>query len=300
MVQVPREGDGLTKMTWHIYLLANIIATVLRGFIEKKLVATIAPLVLVLYVSFWVLVFLVSFQVLTIGGLGVVYPDMVGVGVIFALALASYFSAIKISLSQTSVLAAFHVMVAMILSALFLGEWQLFHPYSVSGIKSLSGIGLSISAMWFLLVGHARGKIPTDAAWGRAILSYILLNGIGAFLSKAFLTTHDVLPMLVWQSAGTVVALLVLNVWKKNWLRLSLPLIGATFVNGLTFVLGTWLFFSALQLGPLSIVMPIQILSITILVALVGLVAFREFAAFTKTKLIGTILGIAGIVLLVV
>lgn len=291
-------------MTWHIYLLLNIAATVLRGFIEKKLVATIAPLVLVLYVSFWVLVFLVSFQVLRYGGFGVVYPGMVGVGVIFAFALASYFSAIKISLSQTSVLAAFHVMVAMILSAIFLGEWQLFNPHSASGIKSLSGIGLSVMAMWLLLVGHARGKIPSDAAWGRAILSYILLNGIGAFLSKAFLTTHDVLPMLVWQSIGTVVALLVLNVWNRNRLsaswRIALPQIGATFVNGVTFVVATWLFFSALQLGPLSIVMPIQIVSITILVALVGLVVFHEFAAFTKTKIIGTILGIAGIVLLVV
>jgi uncharacterized membrane protein len=257
-------------------------------------------LLVLLYTNVWVLVFFFLFYLLRYGSFPVIYPEMMVLGVVYVIVIASFFAAIKISLSQTIVFASYYQLVAMILSAVFLGEWNLFNPFIFSGQKTILGICLAFIAMVLLLRSDKKSKGKLEKKWLYYILVYIIFMGIATFWSKSFLIAHGPLETLCSQQITFVPVALAWCLLKKKKLAISSRNQLLSGVDGLVTVFAVVFFYQALKNGPVSFILPIQTLLLTIATMILGLVVYKESHMFTREKIIGLVVGIAGIIFLII
>lgn len=187
-------------MSWQLALFFNVIFATIRSTIEKKLVDRLDPLVVFFHTAFWSTVFFTLFYLLRHDSLPIIYPEMILFGVSVVLITGSYLAAIKISLSQTVVFGSYYIVVAMLLTTLFLGEWQLFDPAKISGQKTLIGVFLAFISLVFLLKSSSRKEAIMEQKWVFLIAVVIILNGVITFWSKSFLASHGPLETLISQS----------------------------------------------------------------------------------------------------
>lgn len=287
-------------MSWQIALVFNIIFATIRGFLDKKLVQKIDPFVLYFYVVFWGGIFFALFYFIRHSDLPIIYPPMIFLGVLYSFAVVAYLHAIKISLSQSVVFSPYSVLVSMLLSSLFLGEWQLFNLSTFLGQKTLSGVILAFLGLRLILVSHLKKEERLERRWFYFVTISTLLMGIGNFISKAFLITHGPLETLVSQTIGGVPTLLLLSLTTRRKLSLSFADHLLVMVNGSVMFFAVTFFYVALKAGPLTLILPIQTLILTVSLALVGLIIYQETHMLTKEKLIGLVVGIIGAGLLVI
>lgn len=287
-------------MSWQIALFFNIIFATIRGFLDKKLVGRISPFVLYFYVFFWGGIFFALFYFIRHSDLPIIYPPMIFLGVLYSFAVVAYLHAIKISLSQSVVFSPYSVLVSMLLSSLFLGEWQLFNLATFSGQKTLSGVILAFLGLRLILASHLKKEERLERRWFYFVTISTLLMGIGNFISKAFLITHGPLEALASQSIGGVPTLLLLSLITRKKLSFSFTDNLLVMVNGLVMVFSVTFFYVALKAGPLSLILPIQTLILTVSLVLVGLIIYQETHLLTKEKLIGLVVGILGVVFLLI
>lgn len=287
-------------MTWQIPLFFNIIFGTVRSYLDKKLVDRIDPFLVFFYTSIWGTVFFLLFYFLRHLSFPTIYPEMIFLGVLITFAMCSYLAAIKISLSQSVIFTSYYLLLALILAAVFLSEWQLFNPTESSGQKTIVGGILAFISLFLLLSGGTKKEERLERKWLIYIVAFIILNAISVFWGKVFIADHGPLETLISQSLGALPAIYIINIIKKVKWPISRENHLLAAIDGLAVVLSVVFFYQSLKNGPLSLILPIQTLVGTMAVVLVGLFIYKETHMLTRQKTVGIVLGFLGVVLLVV
>lgn len=287
-------------MTWQIPLIINIIFATTRSYMEKLLVGKITPFMVFFYSVLWEAIFAIVFLLITAGRLPVIYPEMMMLGVLYGLGIGAYYEAIKINMSQSVVFSSYYILIPLILAAIFLGEWQLFDLSTSSGQKTIAGIILAFISMAMLLKGASKKEEKMEQKWVVLIGFNILINGIGTFWGKAFLVTHEPIEILFSQIIGGLLMLFAYNILKRNNFKIGAKYNKLLIFNGFMMLGAVLTYFTVIKMGPLTVVLPIQTLILTILMALVGLLFFDEAHNMNMRKMVGMGLGVVGVVLLMI
>ncbi|MBI3379978.1 EamA family transporter [Candidatus Gottesmanbacteria bacterium] len=286
-------------MNWQSALILSIVFAVIRGFLEKKLVAKVPPFLTFFYVVFWSTIIFLIFYFIRHFSLPVVYPEMMLLGILFAFGYGSFLEAMKINLSQSVIAASFYLLIPLVLSVFYLSEWKLFDPMTLVGQKNIIGILLTFVSM-YMFVKQDKKKGIINNKWLFFMIVDVILVGIGTFWGKTFIDSHGPLETLISQSLGGLPVLFIINVLKKENFKIGNFNQILAVIDGLVIVGTVTFFYVALKNGPLSVVLPIQTLVITIAITLVGLFAFKEAQNMTRRKIAGMVLGILGVVLLMI
>lgn len=287
-------------MPWLFPLIFNIIFSSIRNILDKRLVDRINPFVVFLYVSVFgqVIVLLVYF--LRHASLPAFYPEMMFLGALYSLIVGTYLYAIKINLTQTAVFTSYYLLIPMLLSAIFMGEWIYFDVRIPEGQRTIMGIILALISMFLLLHSKSKKEEKMEKTWFLLIGANILLNGIGTFWGKSFIGDHGALETMFSQGMGGIPVILIFLLIQKEKLKLSRSNLFLTFVDSVI-VSGQIIFYYAMvKAGPLAIILPVQTLVLTLAVVLIGLFIYNEAHFFTKAKFLGLIAGVVGVVLLMV
>lgn len=287
-------------MSWQIPLFLNIIFGTIRSYLDKKLVTKIDPLVVYFYVVFWLFFYLLIYYLLHFGIFPTVYPEMVAMGVLYAVAIGSYMKAIKINLSQSVVFSSYYLVIPMLLSSVFLGEWSFFNLKYFSGQKTISGLILAFISMFLILRSHTKKEAKLELEWVLLIITNIILNGIGTYWGKTFVNSHGLFDTIFSQCLGGIPTIMIINLFRGKKYSLALPDHLLIAFDGFIITLVVIFYYQAIRLGPLTLVLPTQTLLGTMAIALVGLIFFKEAQHFNKEKIIGLVLGIMGVGLLIV
>lgn len=287
-------------MSWQILLFINIIFVTFRSYLDKKLVGKIEPFIVFFYAVFWEGIFLTLLLFYFSGKFPVIYPEMMILGVLFGLGVGAYFEAIKINMSQSVIFSSYYMLISLVLSAVFLGEWRLFSLSEGSGQKTLLGVILAIVSMMMILKGSSKKEEKMEKKWVILIGFNILVNGIGTFWGKAFLETHEPIEALFSQVFGGILTLLIYNIIKRNNFHIRPKYHKFLVLDGLLMMVAVVAFYMVLKVGPLAVVLPIQNLVLTILMTLVGLIIFKEAHNMNMRKMVGMGLGVVGVVLLMI
>lgn len=287
-------------MSWQIALIFNLIFSSIRSYLDKKLVGRMDPFVLFLYTAIWSGIFFAVVYFIKNGLQLVIYPEMILFGPIAVLVTGSYLMAIKISLSKTVVFGAYYLIIPMILSAVFLGEWQLFDPSAGSGLKNIGGVILALTSLYFLLKTTSKKEEKLERKWLYLILFFIITNGVMTFWSKAFLVNHNPLETLISQTIGGVPMLILIMIFGRRKITTMKANQILMIIDGAAIFLAVVFFYATLKSGPATVVLPVMTLTSTIIVTMIGLIFYKEVEMFKREKLWGMVLGVLGVALLVV
>lgn len=287
-------------MSWQIAIIFNLVFSSIRSYLDKKLVGRLDPFVLYLYTFIWSGIFFTGVYFLRYGFSLTVYPEMLLFGPVSVMVIGSYLMAIRISLSQTVVFGSYYLIIPMVLSAIFLGEWQLFDPSTGSGLKNISGVILALISLYFLLKTSSKKEEKLEKRWLLFTLIYIIGNGFTTFWSKTFLASHGSLETLVSQTIGGAPIMLIIILLGKKQLKIAKTDSFLTAIDGLAIFLAVVFYYQTLKNGPATIVLPVMTLVSTIIVTMIGLIFYKEVQMFKREKLLGLILGIVGVGMLVI
>lgn len=290
-------------MTWQIPLFFNIICATIRGFLDKKLVEKVDPFLTYFYVVLWGTIFFELFYFLRHQSFPAIYPEMMLLGVLFSFSYGSYLMAVKINLSLSAVFASFYFLIPLFLAVIYLNEWQIFNPATASGQKIIAGVLLTFISMWLIFsdsVGKDSSKNKINKKWLVFSLVNIILAGIGTFWGKTFITNHGPLETLISQSYGGVPALFMINIIRRKKFQIERSGLTLSILNGLAAALSAVFFYIAFKNGPVTVILPVQTLALTVTVVLVGLVVFKESQNMTRRKIAGMVTGIMGVMLLMI
>lgn len=220
-------------------------------------------------------------------------------GVFYVIAFVAYFSALKISLSQSILFQSYSILVTIILAAVFLGEGKYFDLATTSGIKVVSGIILATVALWYLLhVGNQKEE-RLERKWFWDIFLTIIFLGVGSFASVSFLRQFTPVEILINQTNTMVVLLFVLIKAQRIKMSVAKKDFSLMFANSFFSIIAALAFFKILLFIPVAKLYPVQQVSLVMITIFTGVIFYKESKFFTGKRLIGMILGLGGILLLV-
>lgn len=218
------------------------------------------------------------------------------VGLINAFGNYCQWQASSLSLSRTVLFFPLMEVVAIVLAVIFLGEVILWNP------QLILGAGLCFLAMYLFRLPKSRNQEEENPGrkWLFFTLGIVLIFGIAGFLVKYFSFTISRGTFLMsWYVGAFLGSFPLLRLEKQNPIRISrekilmvlpvsIAILGALFALYWTYQLG----------GPVSLVLPIRGMFITIIPALVGLYLFKEKKGLSKREWLGFLAGIAGAILI--
>lgn len=287
-------------MSWQIALFFNIIFGTIRGYLDKRLVDRIDLVGFFFISSIWGTIIMLVLYILRHASLPVIYPEMIVLGGVYAIAIGAYLVAIKISLSQTAAFYPYSMVIPMILAALFLGEARLFDLGTFSGQKTILGLVLAFVALYLILKSGSKKEQKMEKKWSYAIIINSILIGGGTYYTKTFLASHGPLESLISQQLSILPILAAVAIYRKTNLSFSLNSQSLMFLDALVSTLGVIFYYIVIGGGPINLVLPAQTVILTITGILVGLFLFDEVHLFTKEKRLGLAIGVLGVIILLI
>lgn len=211
--------------------------------------------------------------------------------------------AVRINLSLSVVFASFYFLIPLILAVIYLGEWQIFNPSILSGQKIIFGVFLIFISMWLIFSDSTKGNNKSqnlNQKWLVFSLVNLILAGIGTFWGKTFIANHGPLETLISQSYGGLPVLFLINIIRRKKFQLGKSSQILSILGGLAATFNVTFFYIAFKNGPVTVILPVQTLALTVTIALVGLFIFKEAQNMTRRKISGMALGTIGVILLMV
>ncbi len=286
-------------MTWQILLVINLAAASVREYLNKKVADRVSPFVGLFYIFFFA-------QLMFYGSFFLFYHTfprldlpLAFTGIILFAGFVSYFAALKISLSQSILFQSYSILVTVVLSAVFLGESKYFDLHTATGLKVIMGTALSFVALWFLLHQKSKKQEQLEEKWFVYILSTVVFLGVGSFSAVFFIHRFTPLEVLINQDNVIVPLLLLFAVLRKEKVKIGRRMLQITGVNAVVSTIAAVAFYQALLTTPVAKFYPLQQLSLVIITIFTGVIFYKEKDLFSGTKLVGMVLGLAGMVLLV-
>lgn len=216
----------------------------------------------------------------------------------FINAFGNYFQwqASALSLSRTVLFFPLMEVITIFLAMTLLEEAVLWNA------QLIIGAALCFLAMWLFRLPATHGnkiKETLSRQWLVYTLGMVLIFGVAGFLLKVFaFTIPRGIFLLGWHVGAFVGALLILWLEKSSpkqftkanliiVLPVSFAIWGALLVLYLTYQLG----------GPVSLILPIRGMAITIIPVLLGWFVFKERRGLSKREWLGFLAGITGAIL---
>jgi len=285
-------------MSWQILLAINLVFATVREFLSKKNANRLDPIIASFFFSLFTGILLIGYQLAVKGSWPRWDLSIMFSGLIFVAALISYFAAVKISLSQTILFQSYSIVVTILLSAIFLGEGQYLNIATSLGQRVIGGILMAFSALWFLLHEGGSKEQRLEKRWVGYILVHILTGGIGTFISIGL--ARKILPAEVFsnQSVAIVVLLGILMMWKKLPILQPKKVMQSLFLQSFAGTVALLSFYEALIQEAVALVYPVQQVSLVVITMIIGIVVYKEQRVFSGKRLVGMVLGMAGIILL--
>ncbi len=240
----------------------------------------------------------ITYAVLT--GKADISSTLILVGAVgFINAFGNYFQwqASGLSLSKTVLFFPLMEVMTIVLAIIFIEESIFWNP------QLILGAGLCFLAMWFFRLPKGKGKNTTSEILSRKwlffTLAMVVIFGVAGFLVKFFsFQIASETFLMGWYIGALLGSLPMLGLEKQNpihtskrtilvVLPVSLTILGALFALYWTYQLG----------GPVSFVLPVRGLAITIIPVLSGWFIFKERKRISRREWLGFLAGIAGAVL---
>lgn len=216
-------------------------------------------------------------------------------------AVWSFTRGIKIGLAQTILLLPATTVVAVVFSAIFLGEWRFFDPRLGSGFLFLIGsLGIFVATLFFAT--NPRHELVIRRQWVILVMIYILITGLVNFLIKYFAVQNvSTVNFLVSWYSGIFLSSLLLYLLKGGR---PLKIVFDNFFLYFCFIIATFgamvAYFVSLVMAPAAFVFPIHSFLFVLGTVLVALFIFHEGRGFGWKEKIGLVLGlISGCLLLI-
>lgn len=286
-------------MSWQILLIINLIAASIREFLYKKLSDKITPLAMLFYVLIFSGAGLYFLQFIIYHSLPKFEITLSLTGIILIVAFLAYFSAIKISLSQSILYQSYSILVTIVLAAIFLGEAKYFDLATGTGIKVVAGIVLAFISLWFMLQAKDKKEEKMEKKWFIYILITIFAMGVGSFATISYLHKFTSLEVLINQTNVMIIVVYLLMRWRKEKILIGRKLTQLTLITSIFSLISVVMFYQALSIVPVAKFYPLQQVSLVILTIFTGVVFYKEKSILTGKHLLGMVLGLGGILLLV-
>lgn len=286
-------------MSWQILLVINLFTATIRELLNKKIANKLNPMAgifyIVLFSQFWIaLVHLFFYKTWPQNNLNTAWP-----GILFVIGFGAYFSAIRISLSQSILFQSYSIIVTIILSAIFLGEGKYLDIRTATGLKVIIGIILAFAALWKLLHVGNKKEERLEKKWFLYIMLTIIFMGVGAFVTLTNISHATPLEVIFNQGNG-MLAVILLYAWiSKKSLFIDKKMIYLILVSSIFSSAAVTTFYQALLKAPVAKLYPLQQISLVILTIIGSYIFFQEKKILGKSYLKGMILGLIGILLLV-
>jgi hypothetical protein len=228
-------------------------------------------------------------------------PILIFVGLVGLLnAFGSYcqWQAVGLSLSKTTLFFPLMEITTIFLALIFIGEFILWTPQLIFGV-----LFCFLAMYLFRIPMKSRDKEqtrnPLKGKWFLYVVLMILIIGIAGFLLKFFsFTVARGAFIMSWYSGAFLGSLLILFLEKANPLKISKKTVFAIFPASLTIWGSLLALYWTYQLGgPVSFVLPVRGLAITLIPAFIGWQKFKEGKSFTKREIFGFIIGTTGAVM---
>lgn len=285
-------------MNWLPFLGINLIAATLRETVSKKVVNQIDPLTAFFYFSLFISIWLFIIHLIIYRELPRIELDVVLSGIVSLIGYAAYLKAVSYSLSKSILFQSYSVVVTIILAAVFLGEASLLNPAKIEGLKLIIGLLLAFLSLKFLMATHSKKVEIEEKKWLFYILITILFMGLGSFFNVFFVRTMPITSVFTNQALFMVpVSFLLLKLLRKN-ISLSRKNLSFLTVTSVAQAAAYVSFFKAAEMIAVSRLFPIQQVTLVITTMIAGFIFFKERELVTKPKVIGSILGIIGIILI--
>lgn len=222
---------------------------------------------------------------------------MAGVG--FVNAFGNYFQwqASSISLSRTTIFFPLMEVTTIMLAMLFLQEIVLWN------LQLIIGAILCFAAMWLFKLpqkSNADNKEEIiDGKWIFFTLAMILIFGIAGFLLKVFaLTIPRETFLMAWYIGAFAASFPILVLEKQNPIKASAKTILIVAPVALAIILALLMLYLTYQLGgPVSLVLPIRGIAITLIPVLLGWWFFHEKKGLSRREWVGFLIGACGAIL---
>ncbi|OGG13180.1 hypothetical protein A3D77_00460 [Candidatus Gottesmanbacteria bacterium RIFCSPHIGHO2_02_FULL_39_11] len=285
-------------MNWISFLGINLIAATVRETVSKKVVNHIDPLTAFFYFSLFISVWLFIIHLIIYKEPPRIEPDVVLSGIVSLIGYASYLKAVSYSLSKSILFQSYSVVVTILLAAVFLGEASLLNPAKTEGIKLIIGLLLALFSLKFLMATHSKKVEVQQKKWLFYILLTILFMGLGSFFNVFFVRIMPITSVFTNQALFMVpVSFLLLKLLRKN-ISLSRNNLSFLTVTSVAQAVAYVSFFKASEMVVVSRLFPIQQVALVITTMICGFIFFKERELVNKHKIIGSILGIIGIILI--
>lgn len=236
------------------------------------------------------------------------------IGIINSIAVYCYWHAVNISLSKTSLFTQADDLTSMMLGYLFLNEIQYFNT------NLLIGVVLCFSAAAIFTLMHYQNKSNRDKSSNLALMGWVVcysvIWGVAVFTMRYFaLADVSFSSFLTSWYGGTFLGTLII-LYSKNIIntikffikrtshtaatetkeKFSKKTIGKLFFLGLLLWLSMTLQYWIADLAPITVFLPIFLVSEMIFPCLVGFFLFKEIKQLTKAEIFAFAIGFIGII----
>jgi len=216
------------------------------------------------------------------------------IGVLNASGCYFLWQASEISLSKTALCFPLFDLADVILAIIFLKEFKLWNT------QLTIGVGLCFLAIWFFKTGKTskEGKTLTSK-WLLFALLMILIFATNGFLVKICSFTISRATFLVgWYVGSFFGTLPFLIIEKQKPTKISKKLILLLLAVSLSITATLLALYRTYQLGgPISLVLPLRAISITLVPVLIGLFVLKERKGTSKKEWLGFLIGTIGAIL---
>lgn len=283
---------GVT-MTWEIILVLLIIVSVFDMALIKIVVKKIPKKSIGLGVFYqYLFCAIIATTYFLFSGNSLTPQVFLPIAIGAAVGLGCYFQwrAVEFSLSKSMVFFPLMQGIPIILAIILLGEGKLWN------FQLVLGAGLCFLAAWLFSTKEALNK-----KWLFPLVAMVVILGIAEFLVKLFSSLNIPVEifLLGWYNGAFLISIVIIILGRQNPVKiprkailliipLSFAILGALFLLYWIYQLG----------GPISLVIPLRWLSITLISILAGWFVFKERKGLSKREWLGFLIGVVGAILI--
>ena len=224
---------------------------------------------------------------------------LIVIGIIgFVNAFGNYFhwKALEISMSKTVLFFPLMDIVSIGLAIFFLREIDLWN------FQMTLGVILCFSAIWLFQSSKniSKRKEILNKKWLFFTLGAVIIFGIAMFLVKiSSFTIPNEIFLLGWYGGAFLASLPLLALEKQKLIKIPKKMLCSLFLLAVTTVGALFALYLTFQLeGPVSLVLPLRGVFITIIPVLKGWIIFKERKELSRKEILAFLFGIIGILLI--
>lgn len=216
---------------------------------------------------------------------------IIGIGVLEAISIAIYFSAMRSGMAATAVFSyPFSQLLIVLAAAVLFGEWTYFDVTTTRGIVNIFALILT----GVLMTVYGGGAKVSKYKWSTALFVSVIITMIGNIQSKWAVTTlgYSAATSMFFEYVGIVLGGFIFVYGRGQHLRLGLKAWGWGALQGILFGISALWYVDLLTTSPLGISSLMRRVTIVLVTVLFALFGYRESKSMSKRQITALMMGI--------